>query len=349
MAKKLAGEAAVAELQELEQLLRANPDLHFPATVLAAYWKKSVDPAAKSIAETAHEKHILRMQQQGIPIGLPAAEVAEATPAVRIPTYRRYMIAATIAGMVMAACWWMIAGRGPAERSDTYEVATRNGTRTQLQLPDGTRVWLNAGSKLTYGHAFGQVNREVTLIGEAFFDVTKNAEQPFIIHTAKMDVKVLGTQFNVKAYPNEPTTEATLIQGSIEASLKDRPREAIRLKPHEKVLIRNNPEASLPAEDTSTPALFIQTLSHYNNNADAIVETSWMENKLVFREESFAALAKRMERRYGVTIRFEDPATAALQFTGIFEKETVQQALNALQLIAAFDYTIEGTQIIINQ
>jgi transmembrane sensor len=91
-------------------------------------------------------------------------------------------------------------------------VSTKAGSKSKIQLPDGTQVWLNADSKLEYNENFNVKLREVKLSGEAFFDVVKNKDKPFVIHTSQMDVKVLGTAFNVRSYPDEATTETALLR-----------------------------------------------------------------------------------------------------------------------------------------
>src|SRR5437588_18774 len=95
--------------------------------------------------------------------------------------------------------------QGPSLKTGN-EFFTQNGSRTNLVLPDGTRVWLNAGSRITYDKNYGITLREVGLTGEAFFDVAHNSGKPFVIHTARIDIKVLGTRFNVKSYPLDKTT-----------------------------------------------------------------------------------------------------------------------------------------------
>ncbi len=99
-------------------------------------------------------------------------------------------------------------------------VATRKGSKTNLVLPDGTKVWVNADSRLSYGKNFGNQLREVYLEGEAYFDVAEDKRKPFIVHTNNIDVKVLGTAFNVRAYGNEVNTQTTLLRGSVEVMLK---------------------------------------------------------------------------------------------------------------------------------
>ena len=117
-------------------------------------------------------------------------------------------------------------------------VSTQPGSKTKLQLSDGTQVWLHSNSKLVYNdQSFGKTNREVTLYGEAFFDVVKNARVPFIIHTGQVNITVKGTAFNVKAYPTDKAIETTLLRGLIEITTLQDPDRKILLKPNEKISI----------------------------------------------------------------------------------------------------------------
>lgn len=363
MARKLAEEASEDELGELEQLLRIQPGLHFPIQAISDLWQHQPPPNQEEEEATAfsYQQHIARMQEMGIPIGQ-APEELPLLEGFRRPSRRRifWWAAATIG--LLTGVWFFYAIQPSSsaaqtpltEKSPPNEITTRQGSKTKVQLPDGTHVWLNAGSKLTYDREFGGQIREVTLIGEGYFDVVRNEKKPFIIHTAKMDVKVLGTRFNVKSYPNDNTTEAALIHGSIEVSLKDRPSERIVLKPNEKIVVANRDtgtaiEPSAPRRGQEPEPLV--TISHltYQEKDSAIVETSWLENKLAFVDESFKDLALKMERWYGVTIQFNDEKTAALRFTGAFENETVEDAMRALNITAAFNYKFQGRHIIVSK
>jgi transmembrane sensor len=122
-------------------------------------------------------------------------------------------------------------------------VGTKKGSKSHIVLPDGTNVWLNADSKIIYPGNFQGETREVSLVGEAFFDVVKNVNKPFIIHTGTMDVKVLGTAFNVRSYPGEMTTEASLLRGLIEVTLNGTEKKKILLKPNEKLTVLNSDES----------------------------------------------------------------------------------------------------------
>ncbi|HZE85778.1 MAG TPA: FecR family protein [Puia sp.] len=378
IAKKLSGEASPEELRELERLLRNHPELHYPMQTISDLWN-TASPNDQKAAEQAFTQHLDRIQELEIdfspgPLFSTNEETGSndnngqgsRTRAGRgILTRRKavLLMSACCLTLVMAiislyprpARNTLAINPPPGDQMAASEILTGNGSRTHVVLPDGSIVWLNAGSKITYDKNFGATHREVNLIGEGFFDVAKNAGIPFVIHTARIDVRVLGTRFNVKSYPTDRTTETTLIHGSIEVSIKDRPSEKIILKPNEKLVVSNddstlhrtNPARHAPAIEESLVSIRKPT---YEANTGAIIETSWVDNKLIFQDEEFADLARQMERWYGVSIRFENPEQQKLRFTGSFQKETIQQALEALQLTASlnpFNYKIHENQITI--
>lgn len=372
IAKKLTGEATPSELRELEILLRNNPELHYPLQTISDIWQNK-NFRDKKEAEIAFNRHLDRMEDLKIdyyPVSLQeAASEAVAYPWMETPTQnvrsrRRAFALGSVATGVLILLWFYyfktphsltpatvaapIAQNVPASAGS--DIVTASGSRTHLVLPDGTLVWLNAGSRVNYPKNFGANFREVNLTGEAFFDVAPNANKPFVIHTARIDVKVLGTRFNVKSYPSDKTTEATLIRGSIEVSVKNKNRDRIILKPNEKIVVSNDDSIHLqamPLHKDIKVAPSVISIGHptYERNSGAIIETSWVDNKLIFQDEAFDDLARQMERWYGVSIGFQSEKQKELRFTGIFEKETIQQALDALKLTANFHYTIEGTTI----
>jgi transmembrane sensor len=235
------------------------------------------------------------------------------------------------------------------------EVTARPGARTKLVLPDGTQVWLNSGSKLNYHGDFNIHDREVTLEGEAFFEVAKDPEHPFIVHADVINIKVLGTAFTVRSYPQDETTETTLLRGAIEVTRQDNPSTLrITLKPNEKLILSRHPSLQprkdiIPAKPDvviAAPAPDIAIAAISNNIPDSNkVETSWMYNKLVFNGDSFRELAEKMERWYDVKIVFKDESLYKYHFGGVFADETVEKALNALQLTAKFTYSINNNEI----
>ncbi|MBN9383155.1 MAG: FecR family protein [Chitinophagaceae bacterium] len=355
VAKKLMGEATPEELRELEELLRSNPELHYPMQTISDLWNP-VDPRDQQVAEEAFNRHLDRMQDLKINY-LPTA-----TPK---KIYKRVLLAACIILLlgIGVSGLYLSRQKAPVTAPPTIAMApaltgndifTSNGSRTHLTLPDGTIVWLNAGSRISYEKNFGVNLRSVSLIGEAFFDVAPNASKPFVIHTAHIDIRVLGTSFNVRSYPSDKTTEATLIRGSIEVSIRNRGSDKIVLKPNEKLIVNNEDSALLAKELTAhhrektDQSLVVVGKPTYEKTSGAMIETSWVDNKLIFQDEEFGDLARQMERWYGVTIRFDGPGKEDLRFTGSFEKETIQQALDALKLSGNFNYSINGTQITIH-
>jgi transmembrane sensor len=233
---------------------------------------------------------------------------------------------------------------------------TPSRTKSRIYLSDGTVVTLNSETTLKYPSAFDGATREVYLDGEAFFDVAKDAAHPFIVHAGKMNIRVLGTAFNVKSYLNDKDMETTLIRGAIEVTLSDRPSDRIILKPNEKLILSNtafkkpqiDPSTPVAEESTGTDTDYSLTnLTHFKSNDTTIVETSWVNNELVFKDEDFGELANRMERWYGVKIKFKSADARNYRFTGMFVKENVLEAMNALKLIERFNYKYKNETIYI--
>jgi ferric-dicitrate binding protein FerR (iron transport regulator) len=365
IAKKLAGEATPEELLQLESLLRNNPELHYPLQTITDLWNHT-SPHDKDLAEKAFSVHVDRMADLKLDYE-PYASVdlpEDLFPRKKSPYRRLAFIITPILILVIGTIWLYSkpshsaavaasASQAPPVRDN--EIFTNTGSRTHVNLPDGSKVWLNAGSRIDYGKEFGVTHREVELTGEAFFDVAPNPNKPFVIHTKRIDILVLGTSFNVKSYPTDKTTETTLIRGSIEVSIHSRPSDKIILKPNEKLVISNEDSIrqvkARPHEIKADQSLLTIQKPTYYENTGTVVETSWVDNKLVFQDEAFSDLARKMERWYSVTIRFDSPRLEQLQFTGTFEKETIQQALEALKLTdreAKFKYTVDGTVITIH-
>jgi|HubBroStandDraft_6_1064221.scaffolds.fasta_scaffold71705_4 transmembrane sensor len=358
IAKKLAGEASVGELKELESILRIDPDLHYSLEALHDMWKKKSQQEPEQ-AEIAFQKHLDRMYSKGIDIGT----MENSLPIDEFPdSPRRFMnwktlIYAVSGFFLLTLGYYFYSSHNPASAAQkpVWEVVTRNGSKTNLLLPDGSTVWLNAGSRLSYDSLYGSKLREVTLSGEAYFDVVKNPKKPFIIHTGSINIKVLGTIFNVKSYPGEKTVETSLIKGSIEVTFPSLSAKKIILKPNQKLIIDKTETISNVNINKVTaaqiPFISIQHLNRIGSDS-TIEETGWMQNRLYFNDMSFQDLLKNMERKYGVSFHVADSSLDTIHFTGSFKDETVTQALDALRLTAEkstadFIYEIKGSQVFI--
>lgn len=233
--------------------------------------------------------------------------------------------------------------------SDHIETS-KPGEKRTLLLSDGSKVTLNAGSTFTISKNFNERLREVTLEGEAYFDIEHNPEKPFIIHTTSMNIKVLGTIFNVKAYPTDKTLETSLLKGSVEVTLKNENDRKVILHPDEKIILinplfRNEVKAhSNPKEETKKEKYTIANLTY---DADSSrLEVSWIKDRFAFNDNSFEEVATELERWYGVSVQFDDDIVKQYRFTAIFDHKTITEVLNALQLSRYFNYTIENGNII---
>lgn len=348
LSKRLSGEASLAELKDLENLMLEHPEWQYAIQNLEDLWKHQ-PPKDDIQAEDAYMLHLHRMAEMNIPFGDSSTILSVTIGKNKI---RKWYWAA--AAVLIVAIGTLMAGT-LFNKKDTKtlainEVSTRKGSKSKIQLPDGSVVWLNAGSKLTYNKEYGQQIREVTLTGEGFFDVMKNKEKPFIIHTSNINIKVLGTAFNVKAYPEDKQTETSLIRGRIEVTINNRPNDKIILSPNEKLIVENESfiNKDIDISNDAPPAISINKLKH-NAVDSSVAETQWVDNKLVFDDESFAELAIRMERWYDVVIEINDPQLQQKRMTGNFEKETINQAIDALKEMIPFRHEQTGNKIIIHR
>jgi ferric-dicitrate binding protein FerR (iron transport regulator) len=330
LAKELAGALSPEEAKELRSMLD-DETLKDRYALLQLYLRDN--DAAGTEDDALFAKIQTRISSQEAP----AAE-----PGTGSQT-RFYWKAASIAAVLLLISSLMFVFYF-LDLTSNKQVATQRASKRTIRLDDGTKVVLNADSKLVYPESFTGKNREVTLIGEAYFDVTKDAERPFIIHTEKMDVRVLGTAFNVKSYPEDKFTEATLIHGKIEVTLKDRPTDRITLSPNEKLTIKNEPVDA--AGDHYHDETLAQ-ITHLKKTDSHIAETSWMYDRIEFRNETFQDIARKLERTYDVRIRFQNDSLAGLKFTGSFEKEPVTNVLQALSLLEHFSFSMDGDEIVI--
>ncbi len=234
------------------------------------------------------------------------------------------------------------------------EIKAPLGARSEVLLPDGSKVWLNAGSKITYPDVFNKKNRDILLEGEAYFIVAKNAQLPFNVKTADLNIVALGTEFNVKAYGDEDFVETTLIEGSVsiwQSQLKQKKSEAISLKPRQKALyIKEDSELTVQdmvvIRETKPEVLKMKKGTVYvaaEVNPEPIV--SWKENKLIFKSEEFGNILTKLERKYDVTFSYKSENIRHFRFTGTLEDETLTQVLDVIKLSAPIEYELDGKTV----
>jgi transmembrane sensor len=232
-----------------------------------------------------------------------------------------------------------------------HKIHVPYGTTQKLVMPDGTKVMLNAGSTFTYPETFSKNTRDVNLNGEGFFEVTHNAKKPFLVHTNKLTVKVLGTVFNVKAYNNDKTIETTLLKGKVQVELKNNPDKIIILLPNEKLMVANNqPQTPFTnAGNTNFAQIEYQVTRLPLIKPTEIKETAWLDNRILFTNEMFEDVAKQIERKYNVQIVFEDPALKTEQISGLLDKESLQDAMQIIEMTTPFKFRMEGKVVYLTQ
>lgn len=360
--KKLTGELSAAEAAELEVYFETDPynrEIYKKLSEQLSCFSKpqllNKDKVLSNLrAKMASEPLYEQPKNTIVEAGLKAKPLWQ--------QYRRRFILSSFVILILASTVTIFALREKKAIAGTIavsenNVSTKPGSKSQVTLPDGTVVILNADSKLTYPDNFLGDTREVSLEGEAFFKVTHNKKKPFIIHSKAMDIKVLGTVFNVKAYPQESTSEATLINGSIEVTLTNHSNEKIMLKPSEKITISNGTPSIKETEKNKTDAVVnkpvedrpLISIDHVSEDKkeNIFTEIGWTENKLMFKNENLESIINTMERWYGNTIEIKSDRLRSQKFTGNFTEESCMQVIQALQLSYNFSFKKENNSIII--
>lgn len=222
------------------------------------------------------------------------------------------------------------------------EIIVPVGEKSQIELSDGTHVWINSGSKLKYPVSFGKTSREVYLSGEAFFDVTHREKQSFVVNTQDSRVKVLGTAFNVKAYPEDPKTLTTVVRGLVSVQRMIGRKEEKLVKPTQMAVVHKSDHEIDPVSNKTLPA--IQVIEHVN--VDAV--TCWKNQLLVFADEPLEDMALKMERWFNVHIEIPDTTLRLERYNGKFvHNETIYEVLEAIKQTTSIKYVVEDNKILI--
>ena len=198
-------------------------------------------------------------------------------------------------------------------------ISVPEGQRTNVTLPDGSNVWLNACTTIQYPTSFNSRERFVILKGEAYFDVTKKKKTPFIVRTDKYDIEVLGTQFDVDAYPDQTAFETTLMKGSVKVTSQHFPEQTITLKPHHKAYVKDGQLAVTKVNDF-TPY-------------------RWKEGLICFKDEPFQTIMEDFEKYYGIRIIINNKKVLKYSYNGKFRQaDGIDYALRVLQRDIHFKY-----------
>lgn len=347
LVKRKTGEITLPEQAELSRLLIQNPEKETDAAILDEYFacrlqsqeisEQFVKNSGNKLKSLIEEKENLVKVKAGYSV-----------------LWRRLSVAASI--IFIAGLLFLTLNRTSENKPLQAKnlVFTKKGSKTNLVLPGGTKVWVNADSRLVYSKSYGDDLREVYLTGEAFFDVAKDKEHPFIVHTQYMDVRALGTAFNVRAYSNDVSPQTTLIRGSVEVLVKES-REKIILKPYEKLIVQNNfinnnsynDITTGDREHTAQPPFLLQKLKP-NSKDSTVLETQWVQNKLVFQKQNISELVPTLERWYNVKIIIKgNNGINNNLLSGTFDNDGLMDVLESLKLSAGIKYKISKDSVFI--
>ena len=217
-----------------------------------------------------------------------------------------------------------------AEIPHLIEKISLDGQKVAITLPDGTKVKLNASSKLITPDKFEAAQREVTLIGEAFFEVAENPKKPFIIHIAGLHVEVLGTSFNIDTYAlNKDHTSIAVATGKVRVKASTDSSEAIDLVP-----------GQMLTHARETGVMKVQ-------NFDWDKELAWKDNFLVFKNDNIHTILSELERWYGVDTQLDKVIAEDKYFTGKYNNPTLESVLRGLSFVYDFEYSIDHKKVII--
>jgi ferric-dicitrate binding protein FerR (iron transport regulator) len=328
-ARKLSGEATAAEQQELEAMLQQDPILRERYAILQQYFTET-SYHASSDTEQALKRTMarIRLSDNVIPV-----------KRTRFAPVWRWVSAAAVVLLIAGFAFtyhFTVAVKQLAVVDTAQWFHRQNGkaTKATIELADGSKIWLNAESKLTYPEVFSKGIREVYLEGEAFFDVASNPDKPFIVHLVKGDVQVLGTSFNIRAYENEPvqtsvkTGKVAFIPAYAGAGKKT---DTIYITPDEKVTYEQTAN-SIKKEVTS-----------------AEDDKAWTEGRLVFRDMTLEDISYELERTFGKKVSFTEDAPRHFRLTGNFQNNNLQDIMYYLARSKTFHYDITDSTLVISQ
>lgn len=316
--KFLAGSLEREEAELLEKVLGENPDGEIDV-FCSEVWASSTDVENGQ----AGEERSSRMKDK-IMGRIAAGEDAERRYARR----RRAASAATAcfaaAAMLLVAALVHISTVG--NRSLEYEVVADRGQKSSVTLPDGSRVWLNSASRISYSSGFNKDDRDIFLQGEAYFEVAKNKKIPFIVHASGLSVCAVGTEFNVRNYPDEDEVRATLVEGRVIASSGSASAS-----------LEYGQEAVMDRASGRMITGAAPDLNHL---------VPWRSSEILLDEVSLAELASILERMYNVDVIFADSSIKEYCYTGLVRNNSLQNVLELISSTTPVDYELSGENIV---
>ena len=329
--KYLSGTVSSNEVNELQQWLEDASHVEAMSEWMEERWNLSeVNGNNKDEAESILHQLKSKIEEE-------SAEKEDTKRKSKVLPLQRWLRIASVIILPILflglGYFWASNNNGFQETGDLQMIVPK-GQKVQVRLADGSEVWLNSESTLTYPSTFKKNSREVTLTGEAYFKVTHNTDRPFIVKTNGADVRVLGTEFDVCNYADEELIETTLVNGKVELEFYNKAGK--RSKP---LILKPNEKATF---NRKTSKVVLSQLNAFDH-------TGWKDGRLAFKSVAFGELSKKLERWYDVKFVFENEELKNELYTGSFDKETFEQAINALRLSSHFNYKIKKRTVYISK
>ena len=284
----LSGNISEMDQQHLSELLKSNRDFKMRFDEMLKIRAMSYVPGIEAQKQSNYNKILEQINDTPIFNNTRS----------RFSNFRNIVAIIALVISVSVASYYIYSDiSSPADTAFQYETFSPVGSQTKIILPDSTVVWLNSGTSLKYNKAYGKKNREVTLVGEGYFEVTKDKSKPFIVQTDSLNVNVLGTVFNVRAYNDDADVTVNLIEGSVNISL---PKKVglFSMKPNEKLVFNK------------------QTKKIETSEVDASRSSLWTTGKLCFVDATLEQISKDLERKYDVKIQIASEKIKNELFSG---------------------------------
>ncbi|MDU1905522.1 MAG: FecR family protein [Dysgonomonas sp.] len=304
--KYLAGEISSEEKEILEKGLDENEEYRKLFYHLKNIWEVANPPFNPNDIDTSKAYENIK------------PHIRKKSKKVDFIIYWQRIASIMLLPLLALSAYFILKDSGKIEYSETFqEIFTPYGSRSLIDLPDGSKVWLNAGSSLKYPIKFTDNSRKVFLEGEGYFEVQSDKENPFIVQTKSMDIKATGTKFNIEAYKNDTTTAVTLVSGAVDI-LFGKKEES--LSPGERIHYNN------------------QNSSYKVKQTDTFKWCSWKDGIYAFRNDPLADVFKKLGQTYNIDFIIKDKEIAQYVYRATFEGESLDQILHLLQVSAPIRY-----------
>ena len=316
----------ISSMEEEQELLNGLREPDFEMLLSDYYRMKWEACKSKSLDAETQCRMFVRIKEQ-----IEGKTRMEQTRQVNFPMLRRWWkqaVAAVLIGCIggLSVYGWMAISK---QEEQHFVVSADCGQRSHVLLPDGTEVWLNSHTQLSYTTDYGKKERRVDLEGEAYFEVAKDKEHRFVVRAGGMDVEALGTTFNVKAYKEDKTLTTTLLEGKVRTTIGQ--KEAI-LYPDQQVEY-NKEKGTL---QVSRPE-------------NAVYASMWRHGELAFSGETLEEIASLFQRLYNVEVRFDSDKIKQYRFSGVIKNNSLENVIELISLTAPIEYVVKKDTIVLSE